>query len=200
MSYPDAPSFRSAGYTNLETNSSYVGGLVRQHGNVSFSRVFEAGHAVAAYQTETVYQIFNRAIFGRDIATGDIVIGAEGNYSSVGPASSFSVKNELPLSPGSICYLYEAPLTCTEEQGEALMNGTAVVENFIVIKPPGNPPTSTTSTGSGGNDTSATGTGSSSTPSGTQHTNGGLKGGNPSLGIAFAASVLLSSVWLLGLV
>jgi carboxypeptidase C (cathepsin A) len=37
-------SFAKAGYANIETNSSYVGGLVRQHGNLSFSRVFQAGH------------------------------------------------------------------------------------------------------------------------------------------------------------
>jgi carboxypeptidase D len=36
--------FKNAGYTNIETNSSYIGGLVRQYGNLSFSRVFQAGH------------------------------------------------------------------------------------------------------------------------------------------------------------
>ena len=36
--------FRKAGYANIETNASYVGGVVRQHGNLSFSRVFQAGH------------------------------------------------------------------------------------------------------------------------------------------------------------
>lgn len=36
--------FKLAGYANIETNSSHVGGLVRQFGNLSFSRVFQAGH------------------------------------------------------------------------------------------------------------------------------------------------------------
>lgn len=36
--------FGTAGYTNIDTNSSYIGGLVRQYGNLSFSRVFQAGH------------------------------------------------------------------------------------------------------------------------------------------------------------
>lgn len=36
--------FRAAGYANIHTNASYDGGVVRQHGNLSFSRVFEAGH------------------------------------------------------------------------------------------------------------------------------------------------------------
>jgi carboxypeptidase C (cathepsin A) len=37
--------FQAAGYSSIETNASYVGGLVRQHGNLSFSRVFQAGHS-----------------------------------------------------------------------------------------------------------------------------------------------------------
>ena len=36
--------FRAAGYEYIHTNASYNGGVVRQHGNLSFSRVFEAGH------------------------------------------------------------------------------------------------------------------------------------------------------------
>ena len=36
--------FRNAGYQDLETNATYNGSVVRQHGNLSFSRVFEAGH------------------------------------------------------------------------------------------------------------------------------------------------------------
>ena len=37
-------SFHSAGYANITANSTYVGGVVRQSGNLSFSRVFQAGH------------------------------------------------------------------------------------------------------------------------------------------------------------
>lgn len=37
-------SFTTAGYEYVRTNSSYNGGIVRQHGNLSFSRVFQAGH------------------------------------------------------------------------------------------------------------------------------------------------------------
>jgi len=36
--------FRAAGYEYIHTNRSYSGGVVRQHGNLSFSRVFESGH------------------------------------------------------------------------------------------------------------------------------------------------------------
>jgi carboxypeptidase C (cathepsin A) len=36
--------FKKAGYADIETNASYVGGYVRQYENLSFSRVFQAGH------------------------------------------------------------------------------------------------------------------------------------------------------------
>jgi carboxypeptidase D len=45
IDHKDATSFRSSGYANLTTNSTYTGGVVRQQGNLSFTRVFEAGHA-----------------------------------------------------------------------------------------------------------------------------------------------------------
>jgi hypothetical protein len=136
MNYPSAAAFRSAGYSNIESNASYVGGLVRQHGNVSFSRVFEAGHSVAYHQPETVYQIFRRAIFGRDIATGNITITAGSNYSSTGPANVRGIKKTAPESPDSICLLYQATNTCTLEQQLALANGTAVVKDYVVVWPP----------------------------------------------------------------
>lgn len=40
-----AEAFRTAGYEHIRTNASYDGGgVVRQHGNLSFSRIFQAGH------------------------------------------------------------------------------------------------------------------------------------------------------------
>ena len=40
-----AEAFRDAGYQYIVTNASYNGGAVRQYGNFSFSRFFEAGHS-----------------------------------------------------------------------------------------------------------------------------------------------------------
>ena len=39
-----AAAYREAGYEEIVVNSSYVGGVVKQHGGLSFSRVFQAGH------------------------------------------------------------------------------------------------------------------------------------------------------------
>ena len=103
MGYPGAANFRSAGYTPIETNESYTGGLVRQHGNVSFSRIFEAGHSAAYYQPETTYRIFDRAMSGKDIGTGDVE--ASDDYSSEGPEYVFDVRHELPKSREAVCYL-----------------------------------------------------------------------------------------------
>lgn len=133
MDYPSAPAFRSAGYTPIETNDTYSGGLVRQHGNVSFSRVFEAGHSAAYYQPETVYRIFDRAMSRKDVGTGETA--ADDAYSSEGPDTVFDVRHELPESRELVCYLYDVGLTCAPNQIEALAEGTAVVVDFAVVEP-----------------------------------------------------------------
>ena len=135
MKYPSSEPFRAAGYAPISTNKDYQGGLVRQHGNVSFSRVFEAGHGVTAYQPETVLQIFERSMFGKDVATGKLSIDADGKYSSAGPVSVSDVKNEGAASPEPICFLMDALFTCAPNQLQALADGSAVIENFVVVSP-----------------------------------------------------------------
>jgi carboxypeptidase D len=39
-----AAEFSRAGYEYVQTNDTYQGGVVRQHGNLFFTRIFEAGH------------------------------------------------------------------------------------------------------------------------------------------------------------
>ncbi|KAK4466023.1 Alpha/Beta hydrolase protein [Cladorrhinum samala] len=134
-SYPHAEQFRKAGYADLITNSSYVGGKVRQYGKgLSFARVYQAGHSVAGYQPETVYRIFERSMGRLDVATGQITVGEEG-YSTEGPGSVRDVKQEAPDSPESVCYLVDVTNTCTENQVEALIKGTAVVRGGKVVEP-----------------------------------------------------------------
>ncbi|TKA68290.1 hypothetical protein B0A55_04291 [Friedmanniomyces simplex] len=130
--------FRDAGYEYIHTNHSYSGGVVRQNGNLSFSRVFDSGHDVAAYQPETNFQIFNRAVFNKDIATGRLPTNGRFNdYSTTGPSSSFSIKNKLPDIPDPICYLFSASSSCTLDQFLALQNGSATVVDFVVTSPSG---------------------------------------------------------------
>lgn len=150
-------SFRAAGYASISTNDSYIGGVVRQHGNLSFSRVFDAGHQgmlrslfslppphqvycigsciffllVPYYQPETAYRIFSRAMAGSDIATGQIL--TEADYSTAGPSSSFCIKNTVPQPPKPLCYTWDVMETCTPPQAALLANGTAIVRDFIMV-------------------------------------------------------------------
>jgi hypothetical protein len=139
MAYPSATNFKSAGYELISTNSTknqtLSGGVVRQNNKMSFSRVFDAGHAAGAYQPETVSKIFDRVMFDKDVATGSIDTSGTVllEYSSTGPQSSFGIKNILPEGPKNECYLWNVVVTCTEEEMVALRDGTAVVKDFVLV-------------------------------------------------------------------
>src|SRR3954451_19561644 len=125
--------FNSAGYEDIEVNGTYNGGLVRQYGNFSFSRVFQAGHEVPAYQPESAYEIFRRAMFNLDIASGKISTAQNGSYGTVGPSSTFSIKNKAPKSPQPTCYTYALLSTCNDDQYNSVLDGTALIHDYIVI-------------------------------------------------------------------
>lgn len=69
VNYTGAEEFRQAGYTPLISNDKRYGD-VREAGFFSFTRLFDAGHAVPFYQPEASLAMFNRTINGWDIATG----------------------------------------------------------------------------------------------------------------------------------
>jgi carboxypeptidase D len=154
--------FGKAGYTDIHTNATFVGGSVRQYGNFSFSRVYNAGHEgtfalspiaagqkqslehqmskltpfsflVPYYQPETAYQIFNRVMKNLDISIGKVSTTKVKDYHTNGPSSVFSVKNKLPVYAPTQCYLWDIMETCTEDQGMAFSNGTAITKDFIMI-------------------------------------------------------------------
>ena len=96
-----AAAYGKASYEEIRVNSSYVGGVVKQHGLLSFSRVFQAGYDVSRYQPETSYRIFDRSVFGLDVATGRKDLSrrcgpAVSFYSTKGPLSAFGWTHELP--------------------------------------------------------------------------------------------------------
>ena len=163
VNYSQSAAFSTAGYANIQVNDSYVGGQVRQQGNYSFSRVYQAGHEVPSYQPETAYQIFQRAIFGLDIATGTINTQQESNYTSKGDVNASQTHQEAPKSPKPTCYILD-PSTCAGDQLEAVLNNTAIVHDYIVIDEntaglfPGLGNGTTTNTGSDGNPATPSGT------------------------------------------
>lgn len=133
VNHAEAPAFRAAGYAPLRTNATYVGGQVRQHGNFSFTRVYEAGHEVPAYQPDTSFEIFNRAMFNRDIATGRIDTARNRSYSTRGPASTWQIKNKVPDSRGPRCYILSLEATCTDDQINSVVNNTAIIQDYVVV-------------------------------------------------------------------
>lgn len=137
--------FARAGYEALTVSGSpeeppFVPyGLTRQHGNLSFTRVYQAGHMVPSYQPEASLRIFERALFNRDIATGAVDLTATGGWNSEadiyrteGPGDTWWKKNEIMPVPKAECYILQS-MTCTEEEMEALRNGTAIVKDYLLV-------------------------------------------------------------------
>ncbi|KAI1762779.1 carboxypeptidase S1-like protein B [Hypoxylon sp. FL1150] len=131
LNYTGTDKFHAAGYTDIVVNDTYVGGQVRQYGNFSFSRVYEAGHEMPAYQPETAYQMFHRALFNMDIATGTVDLIENPEYVTGGTNDTWAIKNEDPPDLLHFCYIYDTS-TCTGEQIESVLNGTAVIIKGIV--------------------------------------------------------------------
>jgi len=96
---PSHAMFPIAGYADIISNSSYVGGHVRQYGNLSFSRIFDAGHTVPSYQAETAFVVFSRIIQDNDISMGRKVDLT--TFGTNGPARSLR-QNNVPLQPKNI--------------------------------------------------------------------------------------------------
>lgn len=106
----------------------------------SFSRVFQGGHDVQAFQPETVARIFTRTMLGLDVATGEESVlskkhSADCEYSTSGPLTVRGVTEALPPMPEVECYIWNAESRCTPGQIEALLSGKAVVEEYLVVSP-----------------------------------------------------------------
>jgi hypothetical protein len=71
-----------------------------------------------------------RALFNKDIATG--LLAVSDDLTTVGPSSTFDVKNAVPERPEPRCYIL-MPGTCTPEQYATVLNGTAVVKDYFVV-------------------------------------------------------------------
>ncbi len=133
IDHAGAAAFRAAGYADVAVNGSYVGGQVRQHGNLSFTRVYQAGHEIPAYQPETAYRLFTRALFNRDLATGAADTAADPDYATAGPPDTWAIKNEPPPDLVRFCYVRDLSSTCTEDQYQGILNGSATIAHGIVV-------------------------------------------------------------------
>ncbi|RDW68292.1 hypothetical protein BP5796_08949 [Coleophoma crateriformis] len=131
VEYEGAEGFRNAGYTPVYTEQDGIGGMVKQHGNFSFARIFQAGHEVPAYQPSLAYAVFMRAMFNKDIGTG--LIPVFDDFTTVGPASTWHITNAIPEWPESVCYIKVASGSCTPEQWKMVEAGKAVIKDWIVV-------------------------------------------------------------------
>lgn len=124
--------FSAAGYADIVVNDSYIGGHVRQYGNLSFSRIFDAGHMVSYYQPETMFTAFTRIIQGDDIGMGRTVDLS--SFGTRGPSNSIH-SNKVPAEPPSNCWLREIESTCTEAQKYSMYLGQGTVKDGIWFPP-----------------------------------------------------------------
>jgi hypothetical protein len=118
--------FHAAGYADIVSNDSYVGGHVRQYGNLSFSRIFDAGHMVPSYQAETAFVVFSRIIQGDDIGMGQNVDLS--TFGTQGPEKSLHA-NKVPEQAQSTCWIRAIDDTCTDDEKHQIYKGLGMVEN-----------------------------------------------------------------------
>ena len=153
---PQYGGWYESGYTPVVANSSYVGGVVREFANLSFTRVYDAGHLVPAYQPETAFTIFTRVIEGTEIGLGTEVDIS--TFGSAGAANATHTNNAPPMASPT-CFVRAVNNTCDVDQKNMLANGAGVIINGVLynnaadwISPPasisteagmpGNPPMS----------------------------------------------------------
>lgn len=145
---PKYSPFYLAGYADIVVNNSYVGGVVRQYGNLSFSRIYNAGHLVPAYQPETAFTVFTRIIMGSDISLGGPIDLS--SFSSNGTANA-TFTNLAPATAKPLCYIRNIPDSCTDEQKELIRQGEGTIINGVWYKDSSNwqAPASTVTQGAG---------------------------------------------------
>jgi len=94
LKYTHSKEFAAAGYQPLTVDGVEYG-EVRQYGNFSFARIYEAGHEVPFYQPVASLQLFNRTINGFNVADGTEIV--EANTTSHGTANATHTESFVPL-------------------------------------------------------------------------------------------------------
>jgi hypothetical protein len=131
---PKYAGWYKAGYTPVVANSSYVGGVVREYANLSFTRVYDSGHLVPAYQPETAFTIFTRIIEGTEIGLGTEV--DLDSFGSTGDANATHTNSAPPmLSP--TCFVRAVNSTCDVDQKNVLANDGGVIINGVLFNSAG---------------------------------------------------------------
>lgn len=85
VNYTHSAEFRAAGYAPFVVDGTEYG-EVRQYGNFSFLRMYEAGHEVPFYQPLASLEMFKRVLDNVDLATGEEAL--TGTYETNGTADA----------------------------------------------------------------------------------------------------------------
>lgn len=93
--WPHAAEFAASGYTPFVVDGVEYG-ETREYGNFSFTRVYESGHEVPYYQPVAALALFERAINGKDIATGTKPVDGT-NGGTTGDATATHTESSVPL-------------------------------------------------------------------------------------------------------
>lgn len=94
MNYTHSKEFAAAGYEPFTVDGTEYG-EVRQYGNFSFLRVYEAGHEVPYYQPQGALALFNRTINHWNIADGTEMVTA--NLTSYGTPNATHTESFVAL-------------------------------------------------------------------------------------------------------
>ncbi|KAL2072604.1 hypothetical protein VTL71DRAFT_11947 [Oculimacula yallundae] len=119
VNYTNKAEFAAAGYAPFMVDGTEYG-EVRQRGNFSFTRVYEAGHEVPYYQPIASLELFRRTLLGLDIAGGNLRI--TGNYSTTGTANSTRTESFVALPSTS---------SSSMMSGTATMSSTAAAVTTV---------------------------------------------------------------------
>ncbi|KAL8767150.1 MAG: hypothetical protein Q9209_006241 [Squamulea sp. 1 TL-2023] len=95
INYTNKEQFAAAGYTPFVVDGDEYG-EVREYGNFSFLRIYEAGHEVPFYQPLASLEFFRRVLGNRDIATGNEEL--TGTYGTNGNPNATHTEPFVPLS------------------------------------------------------------------------------------------------------
>ncbi|EHK26502.1 uncharacterized protein TRIVIDRAFT_133697, partial [Trichoderma virens Gv29-8] len=142
--------FQDAGYQAvcfppMDTNERDRGGngiasaYVRQHGNLSFTRVLDSSHTINTDWPSVGFTLFNRTLTGTDTATGLIPLRHQEEeksiYSTQGPTSTWHIKNRLPIDSKEeqgMCYVLALSF-CSDRQLNAYLSGRGTVRDYWLL-------------------------------------------------------------------
>ncbi|TVY22284.1 Carboxypeptidase S1-like protein [Lachnellula hyalina] len=98
VNYTHSADFRAAPYSPfMVDNVEY--GKVRQHGNFSFTRIYESGHEIPYYQPKASLEFFRRALGKKAISDGFADVTT--SYSTNGTSGTGDIQSSSSVSPSA---------------------------------------------------------------------------------------------------